>query len=348
MKIRNINIALALALALTAGCQKDDESKGSVEPSITFSNEVQEQNATRAGIGLFNYQKSMKLYGTKTISGTKKEVFPNYRLNYLDDDKVWVYEATQDASLTGQIVKYWDHDATQYDFIAGAPYDHTDISADGKKVTIKNLERESATASSRIATAYLYSEPKTVAASDFDNTVVMKFHLALCRVKVAFIFNTAQSGAPGYVTLTDISFTPSGNYARQGDLEVDYSSGASTPVYKVTATETTTTPWDYQAITIEYPGHETPVYAEEIYYMLPHSSGATACAWTMRVGSLTSKNTAVVPADKMKWEPGHQYVYVFQLSSAETDPTIKFIECVNTAITSWTDATSSDATLYNW
>ncbi len=341
-------LLLALTVALAAGCRQDvsPDTPGGDETlkPIAFNSEMQDMKTTRAAQALFNYQKSMKLYGSKTVSGVKKEVFPNYLIKYLDASKTWEYEAIMDASLTGQITKYWDHDATGYYFLAGAPYDATDISADGKTVTVNNLMAETSTATSPISRAYLYSEPKSVAAAEFDKTVMLSFHLALSRIKVAFIFKDAQTEA---VTLSDISFGPaSGNYATKGSLAVNYSS--SSPVYTVTPTETSAVALDFQSVTIAVPGNIDNTYAEEVYYMIPHSSSATASDWTMTVGSLTEKNTATVDAQYMKWEPGHQYVYKFLLSSAKTDPTIKFIECVSTAITGWTDATASDATLYNW
>jgi len=339
------NILLTLVMAsMASACHKGDELETPVPVPIAFNSDVQEQSVTRANNGLFNYQKSMKLYGTKTVGGNVKEVFPNYRLNYLDDAQAWEYESVNDDDLpSGQIVKYWDYDATGYDFLAGAPFDKTEISADGKKVTLNGLQMEWATGYNFISTPYLYSEPKHVAITNFGDPVMLNFHLGICRVKVAFIFKTPQTES---VTLTGIQFEPSAQYTNNGSLTVDYS--GSTPEYTVVPNMTSSDALDYSNLTINSPGNATAAYCDEIYYMIPLSTDATAGSWTMKVGSLTENNTAVVPATYMKWEPGHAYVYVFQLSSAKKDPTIKFIECLNTAITGWEDATSDNVTLYNW
>lgn len=348
MKIQKIYLALALALALATGCQKDDgigsENKEPAQSPISFNSQMEEDNSTRAtGIALYYYQKNMKLYGTKVVSGVESKVFSNYRIQYLDASKTWEYEAHYHDSLKGQIAKFWDPEATQYTFYAGAPYRYTEIDETNRILTIKGLKCESADASSTITTGYLFSEPKVVLNSDFEKTVMLTFKLAMCRVKVAFVFKTAQTND---VTLADISFGPEGGtYIYQGDLNVTYTSGASpTYTWTTTPTESHSYELDYSNTTITAPG-TTNTFTSEIYYMIPQSS---AVDWKMVVGSLTGKNTATVDKEYMKWEPGHQYLYVFQLSTAETDPTIKFITCVQTAIDDWETATSSDNTVYNW
>lgn len=342
-------------LALTlAGCQKDDEQGGGNTPqSISFDTELSNDEAlTRTAYPLYYYQQSIKFIGTKTVNSTASLVFPNYYMQYLTDSKSWQYISGKQSNVDGQIEKFWDNNATEYRFIAGAPFDKTDINdnTDLTSLTLNGLIGGQASTGT-ITTSYLFSEPKQVLPASFGSSVMLTFHLALCRIKVQFYYETAQAAD---INLTGITFGPSsgGTYAKEADMTITYdwtkiATPAKAYTHTVTPTKTVSTVLGYSNLTIAQPG-TAKKEANEIYYMIPLSASATASAWTLTIGSLTDHNTAEVPASYMKWEPGHQYVYIFKLSSSKTDSRIKFVTCVKSAITGWQDASETEKDLYNW
>lgn len=345
-------ILILAGLFLLSACQKDDDATnrgGAAEKLISFNGSIGEQATRATAYPLYYYQTDIKLIGTKTVNGTTSFVFPNYRLQYIEGTQTWEYEEGLHTSLTGQIAKYWDTEATQYSFVAGAPYSATTIDNATKQFKLVGLQSESVTSgSSTITTAYLYSFPKVVTSSEinddnFSGKVMLTFQLALCRIKVAFVFDELQTED---VTLTDITFGPSetNKYITEGNIILKDNGDHTTFTCETEATKESTIDLAFEPITIAAASSTTKTYAENIYYMLPQ----TNTDWTLTIGSLTTANTATVPAADMKWEPNHEYTYVFKLANAVVDPTIKYIQCLTTAMTTWDVGTDMSQNVYNW
>lgn len=368
LSIVNCQLALALTLLLVAGCQKEDSSDvgNEQEVPIAFSTELSGDDGTRAAsVPLYYFQKSIKLYGTKTVAkslyesgasgDTTVSIFPQYRLQYVDDTKSWEYESGKHTDIpTGQIAKYWDNDATAYAFVGGAPYSHTVMDNANQKFILTGLHAEATSASGSIATAYLFCYPTLVKkGSDgkFPSKVTLTFYLAMTRIRLAFYYETAPTND---VQLTDIQFGPAtGNsFLTAADLQLttdntdpEYPKSAWTPVEGTSTSQTS--PLDFENITIESATATdyTKNYVKEVYYMIPQVNTSD---WVLTIGGLTGKNKATVAQEHMKWEPCKQYTYKFKITSSEIDQSIKFVDCVSTAITDWDSGEDKTYTVYNW
>lgn len=141
---------LALASMMMAACANndlvDDLVKEEVPQAIGF--ETFANKTTRAitddpntddvneATQLQNYHTSFGVWAYKTVGSTTTNVMPNYKVDYTAGiSATWEYK-----DVTNQSLKYWDKQATSYDFYAYAPYAATGVSIDEGKISIINGE----------------------------------------------------------------------------------------------------------------------------------------------------------------------------------------------------------------
>ena len=128
---------LALASMMMAACANNDlVDEGVLKEEVpqaigfeTFSNKISRQVASATA--LESYHDAFGVWAYKTTK-TDGPVMPNYKVAYTTGDPAtWEYK-----NVDGQSLKYWDKQATSYDFYAYAPYAATGVSIDEGKISI--------------------------------------------------------------------------------------------------------------------------------------------------------------------------------------------------------------------
>lgn len=127
---------LALASMMMAACANNDlVDEGVLKEEVpqaigfeTFSNKISRQVADATKLD--SYHDAFGVWAYKTVD-TEKTVMENYQVVKPD----WTY-----AGVGTQTLKYWDKQATSYDFYAYAPYAATGVSIDEGKISIENGE----------------------------------------------------------------------------------------------------------------------------------------------------------------------------------------------------------------
>lgn len=138
---------LALASMMMAACANNDlVDEGVVKEEVpqaigfeTFANKTtraitDDPNTTdvNEATQLQNYHTSFGVWAYKTVGSTTTNVMPNYKVDYTTGiPATWEYK-----DVTNQSLKYWDKQATSYDFYAYAPYAATGVSINEGKISI--------------------------------------------------------------------------------------------------------------------------------------------------------------------------------------------------------------------
>ena len=144
-------VMLAFATLMMAACANNDlvdEGVLKEEAPQAIGFETFANKTTRAIIDdpntddvneatqLQNYHTSFGVWAYKTVGSTTTNVMPNYKVDYTTGTPAtWEYK-----NVTNQSLKYWDKQATNYNFYAYAPYAATGVSIDEGKISIINGE----------------------------------------------------------------------------------------------------------------------------------------------------------------------------------------------------------------
>lgn len=132
---------LAAATMMFAACAETDLvneiNEAEAQYAIgfeTFSNKVTRALSSTDAVKLEKYHTSFGVWAYKTVD-TDKEVMGNYKVQTTDDGATWVY-----AGVGGQTLKYWDKQASGYDFYAYAPYAEAGVTINNGVISITDGE----------------------------------------------------------------------------------------------------------------------------------------------------------------------------------------------------------------
>ena len=322
------------------------------------------------------------IWGTKTLSSSTQTVFNNYQVNYVastanttpSNSADWEYVSyknlpygttttsggtlnndgvkTNAAATTDAIdqsIKYWDFNATQYDFFAyslgkgDAPSDPSSTTYAKATALSSNTYQLSGT-SAQLGACYI-SELKTMTPVTSSTQVRLTFISMFSKVKLAF-----YETIPGY-SVKDVKFYPSAS-GSAGDVPYLFASSSTLPnggTYTITfdsdgkpqlalsgATTTAniafgtgltpTADEDYKETAGTYYIGRTSDAAtptDEVKF-LPNPQNTASLNIKMDY-TLVSRDgsgetiqvtgaTAVIPAAYAQWKPNYSYTYIFKIS----------------------------------
>ena len=347
--------------------------------SISFSGSMLQGTAiSRADKGLEEVldNKTFKVWGYKNTAVTGDDytdyqvVMPGYKVDYetninsVSNTHYWEYvgkgtaESWAAAGITEQSIKYWDFSAYAYRFFGYALGNGTTTSpasavtedaTDASKVTF-TTSVDCSTETTRDAAPYFtelwFSTDK---ANDYGKVVTLKFTRPYARVR--FLFKFADNLNFGREQLSDIKFYPTGLL----DTPSIPTAGNVTVSYPLTGTDTKET-WSsvntdhipaflidwYQRPDYPIPaGYPTDNF-EHWYYVMPIASQGTYTAQAVVVTG--DPQTAIVPAEFMKWDAGYEYTYIFKITEAGG----LIIDVVEVYVNEWTPKNSDRHEVYNW
>ena len=365
-----------LAAVMLVSCSSDGGGTDETPQAISFHSDystTQVSNSRAGGEGLEKYMQSFHLYGYKTVGGALQQVMDNYTLNWLDGTAGTTSSNSDGWEYVGQgtgpqTIKYWDHSASEYRFVAYKPqpastsaYPYTQtVSVDeaNKKITLTMTGLQ-------YMTLQWDTESSTEAVAEYslaDGTEVSEKELPFfarlwCKAPqttapVQLVFTrplahvralVLRSETTDPVKITDVSFRPADATAKLPTRE-DF-----TVTYPLDGTEEswTSTASDYTLDGMSFPdGANLPAsgtqYALVPEYIMIPNSGNGDFVFSATYGFET--HTASVPAQYMQWKPGVQYTYVFKI----TETNLIFVDLVQAAVKKWNPLPAIDHEVYNW
>lgn len=215
---------LALSGTMLVGCTQSEyigEAPQQNGNEIVFSGASGKMTRATSNIGTFAemLDKQIKFYGVKNTNGTYSTVFNNYVLwsqggkTTSNPDGDWEYVGLASQTYGSgsetigktQYIKYWDHSASEYNFVAGSPVDAFEYKVVDNKIvsaTVKGIAGHlNPNAGAAITTDPIYiADPVKVVKADYNNPVTFNFVRQQSFVRVG-VFETI----PGY-KITDIKF----------------------------------------------------------------------------------------------------------------------------------------------
>ena len=304
MKLYHTITILSLSLLLLDSCKEADELSGddvpgyspvlvSASPASTF---------TRGFVANGMYD-NFKVFAASEKDGVQTVAMNGYEVKFMNDD--WSYVTDS------QPLAYWNPNADNYLFTAGAPIDAvTAISATSMTLTLENNTTGSAMA----------AEPLKIANSsdDFGKRVNLRFGYVHCRVCVAFIKEDTED-----ISVTGITLTPLNPIASKADVTYTYHWDEATPkaTQQVSTTETSAETFSFADVTI--PANSTKAETSAtLYYCVPDANNEKQ--WSVSVTCKGEQKSAAF-VNNETWKSGKNYIYVFSLS--EKNPKlVKVIE----------------------
>lgn len=295
---------------------------------------------------------SFTVYGAKTQGSNTKMVFNGYKVNWIEDS--WKYVEQQPLGSTiVQAIKYWDNNASKYDFVA---FSQGGGNATFSEVNMGNIGTDSPiyTITGQPNNDQLYpiylADIATVAKANYGkNPVTLNFRPFRTRIRFG-MYETV----PGY-SVTDVCFyhtevmtepggypvvyTDSNVFPSSGNFEYSvYASGADRRLsvqYTPSAGLTFTGNIAFQSLDYSNGNKLGTSSAQSSYFLDENDNtyvdvlpiGDNSAPICIRVDytlvpldgsdthSITVKNaTAVIPAEYVRWQPGCAYTYLFKIS----------------------------------
>lgn len=256
-------LTIAWVVLLCTGCSSDgyvgNEETLTRNDAISFNGGTGKTTRAVGADAAAMLENSFVVYGCKTLSdgGTKQKVFDYYTVNYTPNSAQttttnsngWEYVA-QSLNMLSQLpagaeqeIKYWDHSATQYDFIAfslgGALQTTAEPTGNDGKVKVSRVDMEHLTDAAftikgktdDIANVYVADRvkalPTTVSATSPDityrNTVNFNFRALAAKVRIG-LYETI----PGY-SVKDVKFYQQPSSPEAGDTPYLYAGTQTIP-----------------------------------------------------------------------------------------------------------------------
>ena len=348
-------------------------SFGSSTPAITRAAKSGADAAT-------DLNNNFVVFGYKTVSAATQTVFDNYQVNYVTNtanttesnsanweyvsyknlpngvgtnDGVTAFAATttgdlNNSSAIDQSIKYWDFNASQYDFFAyslGAGNTSTWAKATAMSNSTYSLEGTAA----QLGTCYI-SNKKTITPSTSATEVDLEFRSFLTKVQLGFYetipgysvkevkFYPSSSGSS---TTTPSLYTASEVIPNGGKYTVTFDASGKAQVALATSDPTPTkiSKIDFNTTLTDYVGADYKEDNTSTVYLGRASSAATKTnevnvlpnpanenALNLKMDfTLVSRDgtgetiemkgaTAVIPAAYAQWKPNYKYTYLFKIS----------------------------------
>ncbi len=362
---------LFAATAFMAGCSNEDfvgevpanvptGKSGAIEFAGVKPNTVRAAGSEAAA----KLNKQFNVYGTKTTDKLEN-VFAKSQATTITDGqtyamlfddtktghtttnvKGWEYVLTDGTGLYNggaiagnQTIKYWDYDASQYEFVA---YSATPGS-EGKGATITNITDDGfhvKGTAKQFANLFIANKLITKKA-DYDKTVTFTFRSAATKVRlgiyetingydvkeVTFRYNgdTEQSDAAAWL---DGQFIGDTGSEFEADVTFDATKDYLPVVSAIDGNYTRTKMFNFGSFTKDALGTtaNTPTWAggdANYAYVLPntvHVGPMTLYVDYTLVNNISGETIrvtgakAVVHESHMKWEPNYAYTYLFKIS----------------------------------
>ena len=375
----------ALAITALASCSSNDfvgdespQVTSEIFGAISFGSNTPAITRTAGADAASALNNNFVVFGYKTVNSSPQTVFDNYQVNWVtntantteSNSANWEYVGyknlpngvttnvgvTAFSALTGsglanenaidQSIKYWDFNASQYDFFAyslGAGSTSTWAKATAMTNTGYSLEGTAA----QLGTCYI-SNKKIVAPATSATEVDLEFRSFLTKVQLGF-----YETIPGY-SVKEVKFYPSSSETSTttpslytatavipngGKYTVTFDANGKAQVALATsdpeptkiskidfdATLTNYADLEYKEASASYLGRASNAATKtnEIN-VLPNPANETALNLTMdftlvsRDGTGETINmtgaTAVIPAAYAQWKPNYKYTYLFKIS----------------------------------
>ena len=236
---------------------------------------------------------NFKVFAASEKDGAQTVTMNGYEVKFVDND--WSY-----VNDTQHLV-YWNPNADNYLFTAGAPIDAvTSINANSMTLSLKNNTTGSVMA----------AEPlKIMNGSDyFGERVNLRFAYAHCRVCVAFKKEGTED-----MTISDIKLTPKAEIASKATLTYSYDWDTDTPTATstVSTTEKSADAFSFADVTIPASNTSDAVTSATYYYCVPDA--ATSKKWQVSLKCNGETKQASFENSEI-WQSGKNYIYVFSIS----------------------------------
>lgn len=379
---------VALAITALASCSSndfvgDESPQGSIgtNGAISFGFDVPAITRSGGATAAASLNNNFVVFGYKTVSSSPQVVFDNYQVNYVtntvntteSNSANWEYvsyknlpfgttttsggtlntdgvakNANTSSTNIEQSIKYWDFNASQYDFFAyslGAGNTSTWAKATAMSNSTYSLEGTAA----QLGTCYI-SNKKTMTPSTSTTKVDLEFRSFLTKVQLGF-----YETIPGY-SVKEVKFYPSssetstttpslytatavipngGKYTvtfdASGKAQVTLATSDPAPT-KISKIDFNTTLTDYVGADYKedntstvYLGRASNAATKtNVINVLPNPANTNALNLKMdftlvsRDGTGETINmtgaTAVIPAAYAQWKPNYKYTYLFKIS----------------------------------
>ena len=348
------------AIALTGGCTSDvtvisvDDVHELVAIEFGAGSKPTHTRADQTGAVAANaLDNHFCVYGTKTVDGNTKVVYPTYTVEYDGNDGAGAAGSTA-SNTTGweyvgltnyphQTLHYWDYSASNFTFQAWSPSNgHATVS-----VTGANTLQVSAASANDLAKLYIsdlvsIDKSSTNPVCKYGSIVTFTFRSMATKVRLGIYENI-----PGY-TVSRVTFrSRNGVFANSnshallegtfynhdgsggGTYNVSYNATTSKAEVVNTATGTPADYYDFGTFSQEPIGtnYLTPTWAggsSSYQLVLPNEDHAgdmtlyidftmTADDGSQDVIQVTGAHVTV-PANYMVWHPNYAYTYLFRIT----------------------------------
>ena len=294
MKLYHTITLLSLSLLLLVSCKEADELSGDDVPGYTPVM-VSADNIspfTRGYIPQGMYD-NFKVFAASEKDGAQTVAMNGYEVKFVDNDWSYVNDS--------QHLVYWNPNADNYLFTAGAPIDAvTSINANSMTLSLENNTTGSVMA----------AEPLKImnGSDDFGKRVNLRFAYAHCRVCVAFKKEGTED-----MTISDIKLTPKAEIASKATLTYSYDWSTDTPTATstVSTTEKSADAFSFADVTIPASNTSDAVTSATHYYCVPDAANINQWQVSLKCNGETKQASFV---NSETWQSGKNYIYVFSIS----------------------------------
>ena len=236
---------------------------------------------------------NFKVFAASEKDGAQIVSMNGYEVKFVDNDWSYVND--------GQHLVYWNPNADNYLFTAGAPIDAvTSINANSMTLSLKNNTTGSVMA----------AEPLKImnGSDDFGKTVNLRFAYAHCRVCVAFKKEGTED-----MTISDIKLTPKAEIASKATLTYSYDWDTDTPTATstVSTTEKSADAFSFADVTIPASNTSDAVTSATHYYCVPDAANTNQWQVSLKCNGETKQASF---ENSEIWQSGKNYIYVFSIS----------------------------------
>lgn len=334
-------VATAATVAMLASCTSEviPELQEQMKAEYPIEFKATPGNMTRANVtgstaaGLLSNK--FIVYGQKTVGNDVSAVFAGVPVEYTSE---WSYVTNSQA------LRYWDTNASGYDFYAYSDANNPSIITPAANVYTGGVTVAAATAEN-MAKVHT-TAAKSVTTSAFTSPVTFTFKNAAAKVRVAFI-----NAIPGYDVNVDKFYVTADTETQNTTLKGTFylSAGytiAANGTQAVSGTPTTMTDLTLGNLIVQSPlanqyiskDVTTPSFdkAGGAYTWVLPTQGAgqdinLKVTYRMISGHdiITRTVNVTVPAVYAKWEPNYAYTYFFKITDNDLHPITFDAEVVN-------------------
>lgn len=345
MKFRSATY-LMIAILLAAGCAKESylgtKQPGAIEfAPVTGRQTKAETGGADAAAAL---GQGFVVKSTKTLPARTETVFDHYSVKWGGEG--WYYSGVAPqapSTASSQSFKFWDKDASRYDFAAFSGGDASGLTLsamDFAKIGTSNAVYTVSGDAAQLARGYV-SNHSGVLPADYGTNVKMVFRSLAARVRLAFYetvpnysvqdleFYTSASASSGGATASlyaSSAFLPAGATT----LSVSYPADGIVPVVKTSsagASAVMAFGEPTSAVISQYASD--PTYAGDYLSVLPLTRAGSLdlrVSYTLVPNDGTTDRIRIdaqpvsLPAEYTALAPNYAYTFIFKISADQLQP----------------------------